>query len=136
MQSSSVAPLDVKDPLSIAASLAYWQKRMRLQEWDVKVQIRRYFDMGPDRKGEVNFSADTLQATVNLLDPADYDPGFMWPYDPEKTLIHELAHLYFAGSAINDNSRLETGILERAVVRITDALWSQEQQLRELMTAQ
>lgn len=119
-----------KDPKALNAALTYWKQRLRVGDWDILVQVVRHHDM-ESNKGRISFNGNTLQAIISLLHSDDYDPSHHWPYEPEKTLIHELVHLYFAGSAINSNDPREEEILERAVARITDAIWQIECQCRK-----
>ena len=73
-----------------------WQKRLRLDAWDVRVGIARERDLeGGGRSGEVSYSIEAGKAVIRLLDPTDY-PDLDFPQDMEITLVHELLHLKFA----------------------------------------
>lgn len=99
-----------------------WQPRLRLGNWKVTIQYRRIFDMGPQESGNCGWTIENLTAHINLIDPADFDPGLTLPQDTERTVVHELLHLLFAGSKINANEEMERFILEQAITRIADLL--------------
>lgn len=73
-----------------------WQKRLRLQDWEVSVRFGHTHEMD-DRysTGTVWYSPRRRQATIKVLFPDEVEPSD-FPFDPERTLIHELLHLYFA----------------------------------------
>lgn len=72
-----------------------WQKRLRLQDWDVKVGFKRHYDMNdPANEAEMQMNSSLKRARVRLSNPADYCNEF-WPYDVEGALVHELLHIHF-----------------------------------------
>jgi hypothetical protein len=87
----------------------YWQGILRLQDWDVKVVIARgrEFVTGEGSQGECTWQLPTKQALIKLIDPIDYPTDTKWPYDPEKTLVHELLHLHFAPLGLSDDKEIE-----------------------------
>lgn len=103
--------------------LADWQRRLRLRDWNVKVQLRRRHDMSlEDSCGACRWQLSKKLACVELLDPIDYDPGsFGWPQDVEWTLVHELLHLHFAPFAEFGDGPLNTA-QEQAIDLIAGAL--------------
>lgn len=81
----------------LEALCAEWQRRLRLQDWDVKIRLRRRYDMWVEtNQGECKHETLKKLALVNILDPTDYDPDNVWPQDVERTVVHELLHLHFA----------------------------------------
>lgn len=76
-------------------SLTYWQEKLRLRDWIIKVKIARQRDMSlSDKLGEINFNVHTKTALISIIDPSDYDD---WgEQDMENTLVHELLHLHFS----------------------------------------
>ncbi len=58
-----------------------WQKRLRLQDWDVVPTIRTVAEM-PDTLGEIAPTEDEMQAPMAIRE----DQG-------EATVVHELLHL-------------------------------------------
>ena len=75
---------------------AYWQRALRLQDWEVKLTVSRrsQFTM-PRCQGVIDWVLPTRQAYITLLDPRDF-PGTPFMHDIEVTLVHELLHLYVA----------------------------------------
>lgn len=75
--------------------LHYWQEKLRLKDWIVKVKIVRQREMSKiDGIGEIQFSIHNKTAMIYILDPVDYDD---WEkQDMENTLVHELLHLHFS----------------------------------------
>ena len=87
---------------------AEWQRKLRLQDWQVRVEFARYFDM-PGRLGECDNCPLTKTATIRLLVPGDIGPQNAYP-DIEHTIIHELLHLHFAPFYDADNPYMEQAI--------------------------
>ena len=102
-------------------SLAEWQKRLRLDAWDVRIGIyrERAFD-GGGRSGEISYSIESGKAVIKLLDPVDY-PDEDFPQDMEVTLVHELLHLKFAAFTPQDDT-LEHRLFEQTVESMANLL--------------
>lgn len=72
-----------------------WQQRLRLQDWDVTVEIKRAREMSLDGKaGEVVMVLEQRRAWITLRDMTDVDPEEQADNDPEVTVVHELLHLF------------------------------------------
>ena len=70
-------------PSVLYAWLRKWQRILRLQDWDIKIELRRGFDMGENKAGTVSWVLSKKTALIkDILDPLDYDPGSRWPQDP------------------------------------------------------
>lgn len=81
----------------LQALCGVWQRRLRLQDWIVEVQVVRARDMDTDGDhGNSLWNLTSRRAIIRLLDPIDYAPDGQVPYDQEHTLVHELLHIYFA----------------------------------------
>lgn len=76
--------------------LAYWQRQLRVRDWDVSASMVRREPTHPlmPALGWSDHSLQNKRAKIELLDPRDYDPA--WQCDIEHTLVHELLHLHFA----------------------------------------
>lgn len=110
------------DQETLESLLAEWQKTLRLRDWDVVVQLSRIFDMPvADSVGLCTWLMPAKTATIRILDPADYDPAYVHPFDPEKTLVHELLHLHFA-PFFPDGEAGENVAHEQAIESIAKAL--------------
>lgn len=90
------------------ALLRKWVSILGLESWNIVFRWKlRANDMAiPDSLGCAQFTFESRQAIIQMLDPVDFDnPDFT--YDYEKTLVHELLHLKFAkiddsGDALRD----------------------------------
>lgn len=72
----------------------YWQKVLRLQDWDIVIRFKRIFDMQHETDGNIDYSLPNKSAIINILEPSDFDnPCF--PMDVEEVVVHELLHLHF-----------------------------------------
>lgn len=85
-----------KNDEELHEKLIEWQKRLRLQDWVVKVKIARNKDVAEKSQGHCNWVIQKKMATIIILDPLDYPDDTMHPQDMEQTLVHELLHLHFA----------------------------------------
>jgi hypothetical protein len=95
---------------------AEWQKTLRLQDWKVKVNIRRQNEMSINNvAGEVDWTLTLKQANINILDKVDYPPDLMTPQDQEQVLVHELLHLHFAPFDDFDRDSKEYVLMEQAI---------------------
>lgn len=101
--------------------LHFWQGVLGLEDWDIRIDIVRYFQMDKGSMGEVRRANFKKIADITLLDPQDYSPSFMREQDMEKTLVHELLHLHFWGSRPPGAKEDERGE-ERAIDAIASAL--------------
>lgn len=108
--------------------LEYWKEKLRLQDWDIEVSIRRKNDMQFDALAIVSWTLSKKMATIRVLDQIDYDPSCMGVRDMENDLIHELLHLHFA--PINDHFSNDNDVYstfeEQAIESITSGLISSE----------
>lgn len=105
--------------------LAYWQKRLGLQDWSIKLELRDPQVFPED--GLVNWNGDTRTATIIIRDGG---------HDGEALLVHELMHLHYVDCELALNilepflgsialeiakQHMRVGI-ERAVEKLTTAL--------------
>lgn len=95
-----------------------WQRRLRLQDWIIDLKLERGFVMG-ELIGKVQPYTHNKRAVISLLDPEDYSPTDLLPYDMECVLIHELLHLHFWPLTKRDG---ENEFEEQAINAIAEAL--------------
>jgi hypothetical protein len=101
----------------------YWQKVLRLQDWEVSVQVTRDRDFrGPHNQGECEWVIGTKHAAIRILDPVDYPPNRMWPQDMERVLVHELLHLHFAPFDSAEAGSMEDNAQEQAIESIASGM--------------
>lgn len=103
---------------------AYWQKRLNISDWHVKVKIVRSAKMSHGSSmGEVDIFDQKSMAIVKLLDPIDWDGTPMIPkQDMELTLVHELLHIRLYN--VNTRSVVKTSVVleEQAINALAWAL--------------
>ena len=97
---------------------AYWQKVLRLQDWDVNIKIARVFEMHEDGIGEINMVMSLKKAFIQILDTNDSAPDE--DKDIELTLVHELVHLHLAEWSEQESGMPVSG--EQAVDLLAKAL--------------
>lgn len=89
--------------------LAYWQRVLRLQDWDIAVVFAAPKDFTERTNlGDNSRQSQYRRALIRLVDPV-LDEGTEpfhthFPYDPEQVLLHELLHCIVpsAGDAAAD----------------------------------
>lgn len=88
---------------AVEAQLRYWQQVLRLQDWNISLQVVRQHDLGdPEAIAECQYYIDRKDAFIRVIPPSDLDKfeeTFMAgeARDYDVTLTHELLHLHFAG---------------------------------------
>ncbi len=75
--------------------LNYWQKRLRLQDWDVRLcYVQRHEAEREDAMAYVEVFLPKRSARICFIEPGELDPAG-WPQEaPEQSLVHELLHLH------------------------------------------
>jgi len=77
-----------------AEKLWAWQKRLKLQDWNITVALARATELKPKTLGNIHWDTDKKTAIIHVLDPADYTLPFeAMLKDMEFTVVHELIHL-------------------------------------------
>lgn len=106
---------------SLEGMLRFWQERLRLQDWYIKIRFARSseFDHGSS-SGEVIYELRSKQAMIKILDPIDYPRNTSWEQDVEETVVHELLHLHFGSLQIEEE--FKSIMLEQAICCIADGL--------------
>ena len=104
--------------------LAVWQKRLKLQDWNIALVVSRATELKPKTLGNIHWDTEKKTATLRVLDPADYKLPFdEMLQDLEFTVVHELIHLELSPVLSplqrNDANRREE---EHAVNHMADAL--------------
>lgn len=103
-------------------TLLYWQDRLGLRSWEIKVKTRRHVDMsGDSNMGSVWYQKKHERAIVYLLDPVDYNTVELdeFQVDAEQTLVHELLHLVFL---ISEHGEYEEEVMEKGINRLSRVL--------------
>jgi hypothetical protein len=125
----SLGRWDGETPLTtetLTARCAEWQRRLRLQDWDVYLTIARGHELGEKTMGDCHPLSTKRQARIRILHPDDYAGAGFWPDKRdtwELTLVHELLHLHFHDLGIKWGSDGPQDIAgERAIDAIARAL--------------
>lgn len=87
-------------------ALALWQKRLRLQDWNVVAEFKCASWMG-DHDANILVTVPKKCAHMGILDPRHIEgarAGSVWPMDQEKDLVHELVHLHIEPFAPDQES--------------------------------
>lgn len=104
----------------VTERLAFWQQRLKLEDWRISVVPARRSDLKPRTLGGIRWDKTKKTAVIWVLDASDY----RLPYremleDMELTIVHELVHLELASLPRSEAGR---GTQERAVNGIAEAL--------------
>jgi hypothetical protein len=89
----------------------YWQKRLKLEDWNIAVLLSRRADLRPGTLGNIRWDSDEKKATIRVLDAADYlaaDDSISFDAvlkDMEFTIVHELIHLELSPLPRSEASR-------------------------------
>lgn len=95
---------------------AYWQKVLRLQDWDIKLSVVRQWEI-PDSWGTCDPHLSKKIATIKILDKLDDgEPGCSEAYDAEKTLVHELLHVHFEPFATKEDEGTPVEVAQHQVI--------------------
>ena len=106
----------------LAARLAVWQQRLKLESWTISIVRSDPSDLKPDTLGNIHWDADKKTAVIRVLDASHYPLPCPAAFeDMEFTIVHELIHLELSSLPRSQASRREE---EHAVNQITDALLS------------
>lgn len=103
-----------------AERLAYWQRRLNLEDWHITVSVCRASELRPETLGNIRWDSERKTAAIRVMDVADYTLAFPAVLrDVEATVVHELVHLELVYLPRTESSASPE---ERAVARITEAL--------------
>jgi hypothetical protein len=91
--SSAMNPLEMR----LVDQLKSWQKRLGLDDWNMKLQVVRQNEIDPNSWGSSHWDVRAKTATIQVLDPRDYNlKGADLRLDMECTIVHELVHIQVA----------------------------------------
>jgi hypothetical protein len=115
-----MTPASQVDQVTLQDWCAKWQKILRLQDWDVKIDLAPASKMA-DKQGDVEWVKSQKTAKIRILEPSHYPADHTYPQDCEQTVVHELVHLHFA-PVDRYNEGPQEMLLEQAVDLIAWAL--------------
>jgi len=106
----------------LTQKLAIWQKRLKLEDWDIGLKLVHPNELKPKTLGNIHWDSDKKRANIKVLSPLDFKLAFPEALkDMEFTVVHELIHLQLSSLPRNEASRSAE---EKAVNTLTDALLS------------
>ena len=83
-------PLEIR----LMDQMKSWQKRLGLDDWNLSLQVVRQTAINPNAWGSSHWDARAKTATIQVLDPRDYNlKGTDLRLDMECTIVHELVHI-------------------------------------------
>ncbi|WP_172369577.1 hypothetical protein [Sporosarcina jiandibaonis] len=108
--------------------LAYWQEKLRLQDWIIELRIARSRNMMQDASAAVDWTLSRKMASINILDHIDYPNDIVGVRDMENDLVHELLHLHFApiSDHYGNNNDIYSTFEEQAIESIAYGLIAAE----------
>lgn len=100
-----------------------WQKILRLEDWDIKVFLRREYEISANgASGCCDYELTKKCGAIQILSPTDYHPRAVHPDDAEVTLVHELIHFHFAPFFVTANDEDEENQISNAMEVAIDTL--------------
>lgn len=120
---------DLFEPINTEARAicAKWQKRLRLQDWRIKIDVVRHYRM-PDPVCESGLEAAHMvkhrhdqSVEIWICHPDDLTPDNFSHVSLEQTIVHELLHIHLDLWG-PDPETPEYWEMERAINIISDAL--------------
>jgi hypothetical protein len=95
-----------------------WQKRLRLEDWNLTVRLVRQSEIEPNSWGMAEWDPVAKTGTISVLDPRDYNlHGGELKLDMECTIVHELVHIQVSPLGARDE-----GAQEAVVNKLMSAL--------------
>lgn len=99
--------------------LQFWQKRLNLQKWTIRMELVRSTSLKPKTLGNIHWDADAMKAEIEVQSSYDYElPLQEMLDDMEFTVVHELVHLQLSSLPRSEASHSAE---ERAVNELTRA---------------
>lgn len=97
--------------------LSEWQKRLRLQDWDIEIKLVRSRELPDHAQASLWTNHDHRMAEITIIEPADYQGGEEWPQDMEASMVHELVHLcwWFLPTIDHEQDSIRYSLEEQAV---------------------
>jgi hypothetical protein len=82
-------------PENLQEMLAYWQKVLRLGDWDIDAELVPFGELEDGTMACNMVDLHMRVAKVSVCRPEDQScfKGLLWEYDMERLLIHELIHI-------------------------------------------
>lgn len=96
-----------------------YQKLMRIQDWDITVEVVGSHILGEEVHGDHHTSLSVMRSKIRICDPASYVPTIVAPeLNMRQTLIHELVHIVFSSLGPSDDDAVKHCVFENGIERI------------------
>lgn len=108
----------------LEARCAGWQKRLRLQDWKVKLERKRYVEMSNEAIGRCEMMDTYKEATISVVPPEDFPEDWDDYRDWEHTLVHELLEIHFgrfkpkSGKSEHEDAEIAINLIAAALVAL------------------
>ena len=111
---SAMSPLELR----LSDQMKIWQKRLGLDDWTLSLQVVRQSEIDPDAWGSSHWDSRAKTATIQVLDPRDYNlKGADLRLDMECTIVHELVHIRVS-PLVSPNSHNLEDVVNRIMVAL------------------
>jgi hypothetical protein len=112
-----------RDEAEAQAACEWWQKELRMLDWQCDVQIARHWEILPNCSADNGYNLAHETMTIRLLDPIDFHPQVGNKFDiqdHEMDLIHELGHglFYPATDKTSDTQERALNAFAESAVRL------------------
>lgn len=119
-----------KTQKQLDAALAYWQKVLRLQDWDIEAKLVTPGDAGYGSEGTCLINVRHKCASIKVMnDKHRTAVGYSGEADNEDTLVHELLHIHLELMAPDDDGSLDYELFEQTVDVLADCFVKLKRQL-------
>jgi hypothetical protein len=109
------------------ARLAFWRRRLKLDDWKISIVTSHPGDLKPGTLGHIHWDAEQKVASIRVLDASDYRTACPDALnDMELTVVHELVHLVL--SSLSRSVEADRGAEEHTVNQISKALLELDRQ--------
>lgn len=110
-----------ENPAELQSDLEFWKKELRLQDWDIKLEMVRAHVFQHDYVGDCGVSLGNKTAHIRIMDSIDVTGSEWFPLDQEEILVHELLHIHLEPFFPKDGHALNF-MGEQAIESIAKAL--------------
>lgn len=105
----------------------FWQSRLHLDDWHIRVSFATPTEIGPEMLGEIEYHEKTRIAVIRILNPSERLGELSHEEaarECENTVVHELVHLLLHRLM----PPVDTDEEERVVVHLSEALLASERE--------
>lgn len=102
--------------------LLFWIECLQLKDWTIELTTDVYEMPNGDRDcGQVQYSEAGKAAHIYIMHPDLYGDRVV-PFDPEKTLVHELLHIKMCLLDCREDDNLQSRVLHQLIDDLAKAL--------------